>query len=779
MLKLIDKFLKALNTDRNTFVTYILTLFTIYFVVDRIVEILFMFFTGMSVSYWGPIMYTFALACPVFAFYFSGCSKFIKNDDTKISFFYLYCIALYIIGISMLIQWLNTLGWVLITAVPNYSFIAANFPELIGPAFKSLAIYIPVLTVPALFRFLYMNVNDSKDLKDSILDYPGINLADTSVGTGPYTCEIVLCKDSNTAKPIKIPENRRYEVSLIVGVSGSGKTSMVFEPMMARDIERKFFFRAVSKEMGYTALKNGVATLNCPYTNEYINENFSLNMLIPNPYKENVYKEYMKNLILDSAGDKITYRDLGLTFLSPDYESLSHIMNVAHNFNFHVNLIDPNNENSIGLNPFIYDDPTKTAIVVSSVLRGMYKSISLDTDEVYKENVAMQAVENLSILLKEMYPRINDGLLPNLEDMLKMLNNFDLVEEMCELLQQDEGLAEKYSIQISYFKRHFYKNSSGRAETERNVYLAIAQLDNLLRYQGVKNILCNRSNNINFDKALANGEITLACTRRGDLGATAHKAFGLFFILLMQHSVLSRPGNEKNRVPHFLYIDEFANFVCEATTPIFTLYRKYRVGSIISSQNLDQFNTEQGDTYKKIIIANSTTKLVFGNNSPEDNKWWEEEFGKKREWQYGSNYDTAKGEYESKLSGIKYGWTSYAQAGKIQTLKFKSCVYKTKNTIGQLQVGIGKVDFLESKYKEKKNDKTFKFEKFNHGTVVSSEDNNDDEKLKKKFDFKKVNFEDVNGEIDPIQTDTSDSSFFFNNENAISFDFGKKNNDDE
>ena len=50
MLKLVDKFLKALNTDRNTFVTYILTLFTIYFAVDRIVEILFMFFTGMSVS---------------------------------------------------------------------------------------------------------------------------------------------------------------------------------------------------------------------------------------------------------------------------------------------------------------------------------------------------------------------------------------------------------------------------------------------------------------------------------------------------------------------------------------------------------------------------------------------------------------------------------------------------------------------------------------------------------------------------------------------------------
>ena len=51
-MKLIDKFLKKLGTDRNTFATYILTLISIYIVVDRIVEILFMVFTGVSHSYW-------------------------------------------------------------------------------------------------------------------------------------------------------------------------------------------------------------------------------------------------------------------------------------------------------------------------------------------------------------------------------------------------------------------------------------------------------------------------------------------------------------------------------------------------------------------------------------------------------------------------------------------------------------------------------------------------------------------------------------------------------
>ena len=80
VLKYLDKLLKILKTDRNTFFTYILTLCTIYIVIDRVVELLFLIFTGIGVSYWGPITYTIALACPVFAFLFSGSSKYASSE---------------------------------------------------------------------------------------------------------------------------------------------------------------------------------------------------------------------------------------------------------------------------------------------------------------------------------------------------------------------------------------------------------------------------------------------------------------------------------------------------------------------------------------------------------------------------------------------------------------------------------------------------------------------------------------------------------------------------
>ena len=553
---------------------------------------------------------------------------------------------------------MNQLGWLLLFSVPNYSYIIANFMDLIKPAFSALAWYLPIVTFFPLFKWLYTVVDDTLYIKESIWDYGGIDLSDKSIGLGPYTCEMFLCKDRETGKNIKTPESRRFESTLIVGVSGSGKTSMMFEPMIARDIEKKYFFRESAKELGYTALRTNIATLNCPYSNDYINENFSLNMISPVPSKEKVYKAFFAKLLYYYDGDNSIYKNLGITYMAPDYESISHIKDVANNFGIKYNIIDPNDNTSIGLNPFSYQDPIKTSIAISSILKRLYASEDSynlsNHDEAFMENVVTQAIENLVLLLKEVYPRLHEGDLPNLEDLLDLLNDFDLIEQMSEQMKEFPELAEKYKIQLGYFKKTFYKTAHGREETEKFLQASAAQLENMLRYPGVRNILCNRVNNLNYDNALANGDVTLVCTRRGDLGPSIHKAFGLFFILLMQQSVLSRPGNEKTRIPHFLYIDEFPPFVCKATEDIFTLYRKYRVGTIISSQNLSQFGKNGGNNFRQTLLANCSTKVVFGNNTPEDNEWWEKEFGDKRRWMFTHDYKTDQGKYDDtyKLSLI-------------------------------------------------------------------------------------------------------------------------------
>ena len=774
-MKYIDKFLKKLNTDRNTFATYVLTLISVYLAVDRLVEMLLMIFTGVSYSYWGPIEYTFALACPVFAYLFSGASKFATSKAHKVTLFYIYVIGLYIIAISMFTQWLNMGAWLLLLSVPNYVELITDFSELVTPAMVSLSLYLPLVTIFPVFKWLYMDINDTPDKFRSIWDYGGISLADKKEGHGPYTCEVYLCHDGETGKSITIPENSRYQSLFVCGGSGSGKTSLVYEPLIARDLERKYFFKEVSKELGFTALKTRIAVLDKPYNNDYLNENFNLNMLVPVQGKEAIYKAYMKKMILDSSTD-IVYKNLGLTLMSPDYEVISHMSSVCDNFGLKYKIIDPTNMNSIGLNPFVYDDPSKIAVTISSVLKSMYSNAHTEAEDAYREDVSIQAIENLSIILKEMYPRMNEGALPNLEDMLKMLTNFDLVEKMCEIMALDEDLKTQYSIQLAYFKKHFYKNGSARAETEKHVYASVTQLDNLLRIPGVKSILCNRFDNMNFDKMLSDGDIVFVCTRRGDLGATSHKAFGLFFLISMQNAVLRRPGNEKSRIPNFLYIDEFPDFICKATEAIFTMYRKYKIGTTISAQSLSQLETPNSrENYRTVILANCNSKIFTGNGEYSELEWWSNEFGTHREWKYSSSMDFNKLEYDSKVSGVHWGWVEYFKPGKLQTLPAKGCAYKIRGDNGRPMVGPGNLNYLEAKYKEPHKIKTFDFGKYSDGVTTATEDNPDSNNSnKKKFNFKHMDFKDKEkDEIDPIQIDNTDSKYLFDNQDAIVVNFKK------
>ena len=766
-MKYLDILLKKLKTDRNTFFTYILSLISIYIVVDRLPELLFIIFTGLSVSYWGPIKYTFAILCVVFAYNFSPSSKFIDFKKRKVDFFYTYMVVLYILVVSMIIQWINQLGWILLFSVPNYSYIITNFMDIIKPAFSAIAWYIPLISFYPLFKWLYFSVNDTLFILESLWDYGGIDLSKKSDAIGPYTCEMLLCKDTKTGEMIYTPEARRFESTAVIGVSGSGKTSMVFEPMIARDMEKKYFLKETSKELAYTALKTNIATLSNPYSNDYINSNFSLNMIIPSTGKEKVFKAFFSKLTYHYDGDKSVYKNLGVTYLAPDIESVNRLTEVADNFGIKYNLIDPSNpEASIGLNPFSYKDPIKTSIAISAILKRIYFSDVPNHDEAYMRNVVSQAIENLVLLLKEMYPRLHDGDLPSLEDLFELINDYSLIEEMAEQMKEIPGLHEKYKVQLAYFKKTFYKTASGQEETTRLLSASAAQLDNLLRYPGVKAILCNRTHNINYDDALKNGEVTFVCTRRGELGPN-FKAFGLFFILLMQQSVLTRPGNERSRIPHFFYIDEFPSYICKATEDIFTIYRKYRVGTVISAQNLSQFgNNEDGVDYKQTILANCTTKIVFGNNTPEDNEWWEQELGEKRRWQFTHDFHTNTLDYDENYKGVKYAWVKNYKAGKVQSLKFKAIIYKTKDVKGTTKVGGSKVDFLESKYKEEHKIKTFNFSKFNSSGRTDQEDLDSDEKFSLKNIKFKANPNNPN-DMEPIKFNNTDVTYEFDSDNAL------------
>ena len=766
-MKLIDKFLKKLNVSRNTFATFILTLVTIYIAVDRIVEMLLMIFTGVASSYWGPIAYTFALACPVFAYMFSGTSSFSETRAEKVTMFYAFAIGFYIIVLSMFTQHINMIGWLLFISAPSYVTIVSDFSELIAPAFRAISLYLPLTTVYPFVKLILIKIDDTQTSQRSLWDYKGISLAPKDLKGKAYQCNLKLFKDFDDSSQVSFPEVKRYKSLLVCGGSGSGKTSMVFEPSIAQDIEKKQFFREASKELGFTALKTGIANLSAPYSNEYLNKNFSLNMLTPSYGKDTLFNTFVKRMVLSSSPHNV-YKDIGITYLSPDYETISNMMKVCDNYSVGYSLVDPSQPAlSKGLNPFIYDNPNKIAVIISSAIHGVAPTEFGEEKDAYREETSLQILENLAILLKVMYPRMNNGSLPNLEDLLTLLSNFSLVEKMCKIMEHDEELAEQYKMELSYFKRTFYADGKGKSETEQNAYYISSRLENLLRAPNIRSILCDRHNNINFDNALQNGEVIFVCTRRGESGSVAHKAFGLFFLLSMQNAVLSRPGNENSRIPHFLYIDEFPNFLTRDTESMFTSFRKYKVALAISIQSISQLTIgRQTNLYNSTILANCSSKVTTGGaTSKAELEWWETELSQWKQWKYTRNYeinadDPMASSMSKTFGNPEYKYTPKVNWSRVQNLKQNQCGYRIEQSNGSWKHGVGIMRFMSAKYKEKHPGKEYDFEKFSNNATSSNNDNDGNgTSLGKKLVY------DEYGEFNPVQNQPT--KYKFDDENIV------------
>lgn len=130
----------------------------------------------------------------------------------------------------------------------------------------------------------------------------------------------------------------------------------------------------------------------------------------------------------------------------------------------------------------------------------------------------------------------------------------------------------------------------------------------LLSIDMIKNIFSSRENKLDISEVMDEKKILLIKLPKGVLQEEVMGFLWAIFVTKIFQSTLARQSLSKdNRIPFFLYIDEFQNFATDTFSEILSEARKYGLWLTLAHQFLQQIP----DTIKNAIFWNTGTLISF------------------------------------------------------------------------------------------------------------------------------------------------------------------------
>ncbi|MDR2541541.1 MAG: hypothetical protein LBD11_07485 [Candidatus Peribacteria bacterium] len=124
----------------------------------------------------------------------------------------------------------------------------------------------------------------------------------------------------------------------------------------------------------------------------------------------------------------------------------------------------------------------------------------------------------------------------------------------------------------------------------------------------VRNIIGQSKSAFNMYDAMQQKKIILVNLSKGVSGEETSKLIGKILTMQIKLSALKRAKiAEEDRVPFYLYVDEFQNYVSTSFESILSEARKYRLGLVVAHQYVDQLKTEG------LGGSLDLSKTIFGN----------------------------------------------------------------------------------------------------------------------------------------------------------------------
>ncbi len=124
----------------------------------------------------------------------------------------------------------------------------------------------------------------------------------------------------------------------------------------------------------------------------------------------------------------------------------------------------------------------------------------------------------------------------------------------------------------------------------------------------MRNIMGQAKSAFDFRDVMDNKKILLVNLSKGKIGEVNSNLLGMILVSKLQVAALSRADiAEEERVPFYLYVDEFQNFTTDAFATILSEARKYRLALQVANQYIEQLTED----IRNAVVGNAGTLAAF------------------------------------------------------------------------------------------------------------------------------------------------------------------------
>ena len=188
-----------------------------------------------------------------------------------------------------------------------------------------------------------------------------------------------------------------------------------------------------------------------------------------------------------------------------------------------------------------------------------------------------------------------------------------------ELLTNDDYRKKVTSELPAGTLKNFWKNELGKAGNMQRVKMAQGVTSKIGRFEfsiATKRVMGNPKSTIDFDDILNTKKILICNFSKGRLGEDTSALFGTAILAKLQVATNRRDTiDQEERLPFYLYVDEFQNFATMPFVQMLSEARKYKLFLTMAEQSTSQ---QEEQRMVNIILANVGTVVCFRTGSPLD-----------------------------------------------------------------------------------------------------------------------------------------------------------------